>query len=295
MTPALLRCRTSGYVSDGGTVRIFISWSKDRSKAFAQEIRDWLPEVIQEVEPWMSAEDIGKGKRWSDEIARYLDETSEGIVCVTADNMTEPWLHFEAGALAKSRADATVRPLLLDVGKADVVGPLAEFQLTAALDPEDMWLFVKSIENGCERRIGEERLRRAFDRVWPDLRERLDTLAATSAAAPKKAPSRRSEDMFAEVLDRIREIERLVTTPRGEPATPLRRRSSDEAIALAALIQPGWRVRSLTRGDGVVERVYLHDGQPFVAARYGDGKVFSSALVGPLIVSALPPENEGTE
>ena len=41
---------------------VFITWSKERSKAAALALRGWLPLVIQAVEPWMSDKDIGKGK-----------------------------------------------------------------------------------------------------------------------------------------------------------------------------------------------------------------------------------------
>lgn len=281
-------------------MRIFISWSKERSREFAQIIRDWLPEVIQEVEPWMSSEDIDKGKRWSEEIAARLDEVNEGIVCVTADNAKEPWLNFEAGALAKSRADATVRPLLLDVGKADVVGPLAEFQMTAVLDADDMWLFVKSVNGRCERHIEETRLRRAFDRVWPELHERLERLATSATPAAEKTPARGADEMFAEVLERIRQIERVVTAPPADEPTASEvasspRRSRAEALDLMERIEPGWHVKHISLGEGVVQNVYKDGyGRPTVLARYRTAYQ-RSRLAGPYIVSVTPPGDADTQ
>jgi hypothetical protein len=49
----------------------------------------------------MSKEDIEAGQRWSVEIESHLDASAIGIICVTPENQSEPWLNFEAGAISK--------------------------------------------------------------------------------------------------------------------------------------------------------------------------------------------------
>ena len=44
-----------------GSMRVFISWSGERSKVLAQALKEWLPLVLHNVEPWMSEVDIAAG------------------------------------------------------------------------------------------------------------------------------------------------------------------------------------------------------------------------------------------
>ena len=39
-------------------MKVFISWSGEKSKKIAEVFRDWLPQVIQAIEPFVSFEDI---------------------------------------------------------------------------------------------------------------------------------------------------------------------------------------------------------------------------------------------
>src|SRR5688572_18638179 len=110
-------------------MKVFISWSGERSKAVAVALREWLPDVIQSVHPWLSSEDIDAGLRWNDEVTRELSQTRFGIICLTAENQTAPWILFEAGALAKTIEKTHVVPYLIGLEPTDVQrGPLAQFQ-----------------------------------------------------------------------------------------------------------------------------------------------------------------------
>jgi hypothetical protein len=98
-------------------MKVFISWSGPRSRHVARALHDWLPDIVQYVEPWMSHEDIQAGARWSPEINDQLSQTKFGIICLTPENQHKPWLAFEAGALAKTVDDAYVVPYLIDMDK----------------------------------------------------------------------------------------------------------------------------------------------------------------------------------
>ena len=94
-------------------MKVFISWSGKRSQALANMLRDWLPNVIQAIKPWMSDVDIDKGSRWSKDIALQLEESKVGIICLTPENLEAPWILFEAGALSKSLEKTYVCPFFI--------------------------------------------------------------------------------------------------------------------------------------------------------------------------------------
>jgi hypothetical protein len=102
-------------------MKVFIAWSGDRSLRVAQTLREWLPTVVQRVEPFMSERDIRTGARWRAEVANQLQDCQFGILCLTSDNLQSEWLHFEAGALSKIQEKGGVTSLLLGVTAAETL------------------------------------------------------------------------------------------------------------------------------------------------------------------------------
>jgi hypothetical protein len=187
-------------------VKVFISWSGPRSKAVAQALHDWLPDVMQAIRPWISSEDIRKGKQWNLELTQELEGTHIGVICLTPENLMAPWILFEAGALSKlQRKDVYVCTYLIDLRHTDVTGPLAEFQHTLATK-EDTHQLIKTINDAMaegQGRLAEAPLDRAFERCWPELQQKLETLPKPEEpAAPPRAP----DDMLREILEIVRDL-----------------------------------------------------------------------------------------
>jgi lambda repressor-like predicted transcriptional regulator len=188
-------------------MRVFVSWSGEPSRSIAEALAVWLERVVPQIDTWMSAIDIASGQRWSDEIAKALDEMDFGIVCVTRANQHAPWLIFESGALAKSVAKAKVVPLCIDLPSTDVTGPLAAFQ-GRALDMEGVKRLVQDLNQSAEKKIPTERLDEVFVARWPKLEA---AFAEAIAQEPKsKEPSRTTDDMLREVVDAVRGLQRTL-------------------------------------------------------------------------------------
>ena len=109
-------------------MKVFISWSGPQSQHIARALQTWLRRVIQHLDPWMSELNIGAGQRWVNELWKGLEDSRFGIVCLTAENLQAPWMHFETGALAKA-VEQRVCPYLYEIEPANVQWPLAQFQM----------------------------------------------------------------------------------------------------------------------------------------------------------------------
>ena len=149
-------------------MKVFISWSGDRSHGLAVAISEKLNAILHFVEPWLSSSDIQSGDRWGNEVAKNLQDTNFGILCVTRDNLDAPWLLFEAGALAKSIAAGRVVPLLLDLEKSDLSGPLPQFQSEKA-DQSGVRKLVESLNKVASNPVKQETLDTLFEALWPKL------------------------------------------------------------------------------------------------------------------------------
>ncbi|MCR5610723.1 MAG: toll/interleukin-1 receptor domain-containing protein [Clostridiales bacterium] len=197
-------------------MKVFISWSGETSLKVAQKLRDWLPFVINEIEPYVSSEDIDKGARWSTDIAKELADSSFGIICVTKDNLQAPWLSFEAGALSKTMDKAYVAPFLFDIKRSEVQGPILQFQSTV-FEKEDIRKMLKTLNKACgESGITESRLDKAFDVWYPTLEKDLKDLRSMNIEQDpikKKTIKEHSTEILEEILELSRDNQRLLRTP----------------------------------------------------------------------------------
>ena len=152
-------------------MKVFLSWSGENSRKLASVFHDWLPTVIQYVRPYMSAESIPKGERWSSDIAKELDQTQYGIICMVPGNIAAPWIMFESGALSKSLSNSRVSPVLWGLSPSDFRGsPLLQFQLTEYKREEILKLLYSINSSATDgEKIPSTVLARAFDRSWLEL------------------------------------------------------------------------------------------------------------------------------
>lgn len=218
-------------------MKVFISWSGDVSQKFAAALAEWLPNVIQSVKPFFSSEAIRKGSGWHASVSNELDQSNFGILCVTPDNKNAPWLHFEAGALAKNIKQAHVCPLLLGIKAVDLEGPLVHFQATPAIR-EEVWKLLTSINSALgEGALEEGRLKTAFEKNWDELEAAISTATAkigeeqkSTGASVKRTP----DDMFEEILNVSRGIGRQMEEIRMEVFMPKR----GTADAFSAALNP---------------------------------------------------------
>lgn len=230
-------------------MKVFICWSEERSKKVAEALRDWLKRVIQQLEPFLSTQDIRTGKRWNSEIANQLAETKFGILCLTRENLDTTWLNFEAGALSKTIDDKTfVCPYLIGgLQSTEVPDPLGQFQ-TVPADKDGPLKLLRTINSALspEKQLEEKVIGDVFEKFWPDLKEVLDNLPPVKG---EKRPARSVEDMVKDILNivsglgfKMENIEKSLSPTladlfalRGKP--PAIRKPSEQALREKGILE----------------------------------------------------------
>ena len=198
-------------------MKVFISWSGELSRRIASALREWLPHVIQALEPFVSDKDVYTGFRWSAEIAAELEASQYGILCITPDNMKAPWLNFEAGALSKDLGEGKGRviPLLWQMQETDLKHPLAQFQ-GVVCNRDGVRKVVEALNGACQDRgLSESHLDTAFDTWWEQLKGELDKLPKPSPKQPEKETNGgiSDSDVMQEILQLVRQQSRILASP----------------------------------------------------------------------------------
>lgn len=225
-------------------MKVFISWSGNTSLKVAVIFREWLPSVIQSIEPYVSSEDIDKGARWSTDIAKELENSNFGILCVTKENLEAPWLSFEAGALSKTMEKSFVTPFLFDIKRAEVKGPILQFQSTI-FQKDDVKRMVQTLNKACgETGISDTMLDKAFDVWYPSLEESLNKLKTelpSPADEPTPDETNHSSEILEEILELSRDNQKLLRSP-------------DETLYKDVTMIKGYLERISLRNDSLSER-----------------------------------------
>lgn len=194
---------------------VFLSWSGNKSRAVAETLKQWLVQVIQAVDPWISC-DIAKGSRWNSEVSAKLEASKFAIICLTRENLDARWILFEAGAISKLN-DASVCTLLLDITPAEVEQPLSQFQHTT-IEKSDFRKLVHTMNDALsragERGLPSQTLDSIFETFWPQLQNELVEISETQYAEEHKMRSDRA--ILEEIVEILRNQERQQSGKTGE-------------------------------------------------------------------------------
>lgn len=190
-------------------MRVFLSWSGERSRRVADLLDNWLQCVIQAADPWMSSKDIDRGALWFSEITDQLANTAIGVICLTKENKTKPWILFEAGALAKGISSNRVCTFLIDLKPTDIENPLAQFNHTKP-DKSGLWELVRTINISLkDKALKETTLEKVFDTYWEQFNEKFKAILKETPEG-EVIETRSENDILLEVLSSVRMLDRRV-------------------------------------------------------------------------------------
>lgn len=248
--------------------KVFISWSGPLSQKLGEALRNWLPSALQFVKPYFSPEDIEKGAKWGAEMAKELETSDIGVICLTRDNTEKPWILFEAGALSKSLERSRVCTLLFDVDPSDVKGPLTSFQATRFMREDFKRLFAAINSAAGDSRLETPVLDKVFEMWWPKLEEEITAILKSSDTVTKK--ERRSErDILEELLELTRMNSSRSVRPRiSERAVVELVESLDELQYVLSHENEKIGMRILERLDRPLRHICMEAGLPELYERF---------------------------
>lgn len=236
-------------------MKVFISWSGTKSHKVALALKDWLPKVIQSLEPYVSSENIDKGARWSTDIATELETSTFGILCVTKDNFEAPWLLFEAGALSKSINKSYVTPFFFDIKGSEITkSPILQFQATA-YQKEDIKKLLITINNICDdKHLTDEQLNETFDLWYPKLETALDSIKAINEQPLINDTEVEEDNHQTKVLEEILSVVRTNQVILKNPDSNIDAKLNDFQIALKQQFSRAARIADM--GKPYLDRIH---------------------------------------
>ena len=190
-------------------MQIYFSWSGETSYRIALSLRELINTIFPRLDLWVPPDDIQDGKRWSSKLTRYLDETSIGVVCVDPTNYLSRWLHFEAGAIAKSIENENIRLVYFGLTAEDIQGPLAKFD-GFNIKKDEILTFLEVIRSNMDHfTISYMELRANFDLHWTSFESKLAKLDVESIPAQVKSTQpfdfKTDDSRAVEYLDGVEE------------------------------------------------------------------------------------------
>lgn len=196
-------------------MKVFISWSGERSRQVGELLDDWLQCVIQAINPWRSDRDIDRGSLWFTQITNQLKDTSIGIVCLTQENKNNPWILFETGALAKGLTTSRVCTFLIDLQPSDIKDPLAQFNHTLP-DKSGLKNLVRTLNSTLgENCLSDKVLDEIFETYWPKFEDKF-SIALEQTNTEVVIEPRSENDILSEVLSITRNMDRRIRNLESE-------------------------------------------------------------------------------
>lgn len=193
-------------------INVFIGWSGEECKAFANELAEWLELffLASQINVFMSDRNIATGRRWFDQLIPELRTTHFGILCWTHANVHSEWLLFEAGALAISSGEAEAKSwqsgpinLLLGIKEVELADPLKHFQYCPANKVGGRRLIGELNARMIALKLDgheEKKLDTLFETMWQKLSVAIDRLAKRRLLPITKSEFANSELSASSVL-----------------------------------------------------------------------------------------------
>lgn len=157
-------------------MKVFISWSGEKSKQYAAALKDLLESCFHSINVFFSEDDIPKGDNWSKKILEELASSDYCLICATKDSLNSPWINFEAGAMANN--NAKVSAILFDLKNEELKGPLSLFESTK-LEEKDFERLMRNINEFEQVKLNV--LEKSFKVFFKEFSEKINNISSITS------------------------------------------------------------------------------------------------------------------
>jgi hypothetical protein len=180
---------------------VFISWSKEPSGEIAKHVQRLLGKIFPapNINFFVSNVKISGGDNFRYILDDKLENSNFGILVLTNNNIAQPWIMFEAGALSKHSDNTKITPILFGRNYKDREAPIEQFNY---IDYVNNSAFIESDEkfiNGKEKDFFNnlilpitrklygikepsqeqiEQLKDSLDKFWENFEKKIDEILA---------------------------------------------------------------------------------------------------------------------
>jgi hypothetical protein len=236
-------------------VDIILSWSGTDSREVAETFKGWIPRVNPALRPWISTQDIAKGKRWFDELMKPLSTAKSILVFVTPSNVRSSWIYYEVGCVAVRQPTPSIYPYLVGIDTKHVRDtPLGQFQATEA-SKSDTLALIRSLNTQLDSPLDDKFLESSFEREWHILNHRIEESINLSGRVTDPVA-----DLEPSVEEQLSERARrlLVEASALEPGRILHRRAGESPGIIAGHLDTkdeGSGTRNLKRWEAALKEL----------------------------------------
>lgn len=160
--------------------KIFISWSQENSKEIAKALKNALENKVFsgfKLECFVSDVDIASGEDWWIKIRKELKSCKMGILCMTKENLSAPWIYYEAGAMVAQNVSTI--PLLISCDFQALASTPLKNQATNFYDQAKFLDMLCNIKNKMGfNTLTNEQVKVLGKAAYSDLKDELEPVLA---------------------------------------------------------------------------------------------------------------------
>ncbi len=172
-------------------MKIFLSWSEERSKKIAEEFKNFLGQTCQQAITFFSFHDIESGTNWANKLMKELEQTNIGLFFFTPENLKSTFMHFEAGGLLRNEEktieNGKIIPVLFGIKKSDIVQPFAMFHMVI-FNKVEIFKLINEINDKFQNPVKNKFLESIFEKFYPETETEIQKIMDSDTTKPKPRP-----------------------------------------------------------------------------------------------------------